>query len=118
MFADQIKSNAAASECNCTFSGVKRLFVFWVKIYWALRTSGALKVLGVIYMRSTLKDCLPSMSFAVFQLTCLKPLRQTTILSVFSTSGCGFAVDRSSTIEALVKASILSSTSFYALKRS
>lgn len=115
MFADQINSNAAASECNCTFSGVKRLFVFWVKICWAFNTSGALKVLGVICIRSTLKDCLPSMSFAVFQFIFLKPLRQTTMFSVFSTSGWGFAVDLSSMIEALVKASRLSSISFYAL---
>lgn len=69
-------------------------------------------------MRSILKDCFPSMSLAVFQFTCLNPRKQTTILSVFSTSGWGFAVDRSSRIEALVKASILSSTSFCALWRS
>ena len=98
-----MSSKAAASECNWTFSGVSIVFVFWVRIFWAWRTSCGLIVLGVICCKSILNEGFPTISLAVFQFTFLKPLRATTIYNVFSTKGWGFAIVLSSRIAALVK---------------
>ena len=58
---------AAASECNCTFSGVKLKFARDVRIYYAFKTSEAFNVFGVVDFKSILKLYLLRSSFAVFQ---------------------------------------------------
>lgn len=58
------------------------------------------------------------MSLAVFQFTCLNPRSATTMFSVFSTKGWGLAVFRNSRTAAFVRASTLSSISFYAVCKS
>ena len=59
---------------------------------------------GLSYCKSILKLCLPSISFAVFQLMCLKPRSDVTICSTFSTKMLGFVIERNSRMAAFVKA--------------
>ena len=105
---------AAPSECSWTFSGVSIVFVFCVRIFCACNTLAGRTTFGFSYIRSILKDCFPIISFAVFQLTCLKPRRAVTIWRVFSTRMLGFDIDRSSRMAAFVRALSASLISFSA----
>ena len=95
-------------------SGVSIVFVFCVRIFWAWRTLAGRITFGLSYIKSILKDCLPSISFAVFQFMCLKPRKAVTIYRVFSTRMFGFVMERSSRIAALVRAVRASDISFSA----
>jgi len=90
------------------------VLVFWVRICWALRTSCDLSVYILSCISSTLNDCFPNVSLAVFQFKFLKPFRAQTICIVFSIIKLGFVIALSSMMDALVNYFTLSFISWVA----